>query len=193
MNIQTIIMSRGGSCNRYLLEWLQANDLPWRFGSQEYGIACARNQNCNQFLREDVPQGKTHLLMIDDDMVPLPETDMILRIPTSLAYCGYLDRGASKGHVGHDDFGAACMLVSSDTLLRMKGPPWFVMQYDTSHARRTDCECNHFRRLAASAGITPVMVGVVGHLQSCVLVPNIQSQQGRYKILWPWELDAQKV
>ena len=68
--IQAVVMSAGQPACRALGQWLGQHGLAWRYGSQDYGIDAARNQNVRRFLADDVPRGKTFLLMIDHDMVP---------------------------------------------------------------------------------------------------------------------------
>ncbi|MEI8374804.1 MAG: hypothetical protein WCJ35_18425 [Planctomycetota bacterium] len=180
MNIQTIIMSRGEPPCRPLALWLSENFLDWRYGSQDYGIDHARNQNIRRFLREDVSAGKTHLLSIDADMVPVESTAEILTEPGELLYCGYVDRFGSRGHIGQGDFGAACFRASAELLARM-GDQWFEMGYH--NGKRIACECSYFHNIAQQAGGRSRQVGVIGHQQTCVLVPA-ETETG-WILQWP--------
>lgn len=200
--IQIVVSSyRRPPCS-LLNEWLR--HLPylcgtWRIGSQEYGIDVARNQNVTRFLREDVPAGRTHLLMIDGDMVPLKppydlgqgRTDAILKEEGDLLWCGYAGHQGRPGHSGDRDPGCGCLRVSADLLKRIP-PPWFSTLYNGELTRRLGCECAHFHRLAVQAGAEkPRQVGVIGHQQGgddgCILVPTTNNKVG-WSLFWPADL-----
>lgn len=198
-DIQIVVSSyRQPPCS-LLNEWLRS--LPylcgtWRAGSQEYGIDVARNQNVTRFLREDVPAGRTHLLMIDGDMVPvsLPcdlgqrPTASILKEDGDLLWCGYVGHQGSKGHVGDNDPGCGCLRISAELLKRIS-PPWFATRYDKTMTKRIECECAGFHQLAIQAGVDKArQVGVIGHQQGgddgCILIPDASQKQG-WRSCWP--------
>jgi hypothetical protein len=181
MTIQTVVISGGPPACKPLGLWLSRHCPGWRYGSGEYGYNVARNQSITRFLREDVPAGKAHLLMFDHDMVPLPETEAILTEPGDMLYCGFAGKHGSRGHYGPGDFGFACSRLSADLLTKI-AYPWSV---DTiREGRRVQCECSFFRQRAAAIAVEPRMVGIVGHEQTCILLPD--SKRG-WKIKWPWE------
>ncbi len=184
--IQVVVMSAGQPASRALGIWLSRHRLDWRYGSQDYGIDAARNQNVTRFLLEDLQRGKTHLLMIDHDMVPVSQTDPILTAAAEidLAYCGYADRFGSPGHYGDGNLGAACFRVSAGLLTRMRRP-WFQSGY--LDGQRIACECGYFRLLAARCGVGSVMVGVIGHEQRCVLLPGARG--AGFTLHWPPEFE----
>ena len=178
--IQAVVLSGGPPANKLLGPWLAWHCPDWRYGSGEYGYNVARNQSITRFLGEDVPAGKTHLLMLDHDMVPIAETNAILELPGDLLYCGFVGRCASKGHKGHGDFGWACSRISAELLSRV-GYPW---SRDTiEDGRRVECECTFFRKRAAALGAKPRMVGIVGHEQTCILLPT-ETELG-WAVAWP--------
>lgn len=172
----------GPPCEQLSL-WLSDNELKWRPGSKEHGVELARNQSITGFLRHDVPKGKTHLLCFDHDMIPLRETRHILRGDDELAYCGHVGKHGSRGHVGNGDFGAACFRVSADLLQRM-GKPWW--QTTVVNGVRVECECAYFRKRAEGVGAKAKMVGLVGHQQTCILVPT--SEPPGYVVKWAEDL-----
>jgi len=180
-SLQVIVMSNGTPPCKELALWLSDNCPGWKYGSEDYGIDNARNQNCERFLADDV--GKSHLMMIDHDMVPVTSTSAIFTATEELVYCGYADRYGSKGHYGDGDFGAACFKVSRDLLITM-GMPWFATR--SIHSHRQNCECNFFRVKAATFGIIPRMVGVVGHQQRCILLPD--PKPPGWRIAWPGDI-----
>jgi hypothetical protein len=185
MNIQAVVLSGGPPACKPLGLWLSRHCPDWRYGSGEYGYNVARNQSITRFLREDVPKGKTHLLMLDHDMVPLPDqtTDAILTEPGDMLYCGFVGRAASHGHKGQGDFGFACCRLSAG-LLEKVGYPWSRDRVDGG--RRTQCECAFFRWRAATIGESPRMVGIVGHEQTCILLPT-DTELG-WAVAWPRDL-----
>lgn len=188
-HIQTVVMARHEPACRELSIWLSAMGLDWRYGSPEFGVDVARNQNVWRFLRDDVPRGKTHLLMIDADMVPVRETEEILYAAGDVVYCGYADRDGTRGHYGDGDFGAGCFRASAHAMRRI-GQPWFVTSFDDHRRCRAGCECYHFRQRAINAGVEPKMVGVIGHAQRCILLPAPDSRHG-WQLMWPSQFAIQ--
>jgi hypothetical protein len=182
-DIQAVVMSAGQPASRALAQWLSRQGIAWRYGSQDYGIDHARNQNVRRFLAEDAPRGKAFLLMVDHDMVPTPETVSILTTPGNLLYCGYADRYGTPGHYGDEAFGAACFRASAELLAAMPDP-WFKMGY--VDGRRVACECGFFRMRAKGLGYQSQMVGIIGHEQRCVLLPD---EHGGYALHWPPEFE----
>jgi hypothetical protein len=210
------LMSYRRQPNRYQQSWLDAlrargpsggsgQGYLIRYGSEEYGIPEAREQNCNRFLAEDAPAGREYLLMIDADIVPLPRrsplggeagpvssasdgqggtaalnpggtgSDDILRDNGPLVYCGYAGHDVSAGHFGDDQFGAGFCRIHASVLRRIAKPWWRMVFQDD---RRVMCECSHFRLKAEAVGIKPHMVGVAGHEASVITVPRSLTQIG---------------
>jgi len=209
------LMSYRRQPNRYQQSWLDAlrcrgpsagsgQGYLVRYGSEEYGIPEAREQNCNRFLAEDAPAGREYLLMIDADIVPLPRrsvvgeagpvssgsdghggtaalhlaqagSDGILRDNGPLVYCGYAGHDVSAGHFGNDQFGAGFCRIHASVLQRIAKPWWRMVYRDD---RRVMCECAHFRLKAEAVGVKPKMVGVAGHEASVITVPRSLTQIG---------------
>lgn len=180
--IQVVIRTRREPANEFLVEWLGRMKLDFRHGSKEYHLDQARDQDVCRFLREDVPNGKRYFLGFDAGAVPLKDTTAILVFPGELVYCGHMAGGGAKGHFGQDDFGLACFRASADLLARIERP-WFRLAY--IKGVRQGCECNYFRAKAANAGAQPVMAGVVGHLDTCITIPD---GAGGHRVVWPHEL-----
>jgi hypothetical protein len=181
--IQAVVMSAGAPASRALGQWLSLQGLAWRYGSRDYGLDHARNQNVRRFLADDA--GKDWLLLIDHDMVPTDGTAEILAAPWDLCYCGYADRFGTRGHYGDGNFGAGCCRLSRKLLYAMRDP-WFKTTY--RDGCRTACECLHFRYAAAEAGYSSHMTGVIGHEQRCVILPDPDSAGG-FALHWPPEYE----
>jgi hypothetical protein len=172
-SILVAVMAFRQEPNRLLARWLE--NKCWRYGSPEFPTDVARNQTVNRFLAED--RQFDPLLMIDADMAPLPDqpdgqrgSDAILTEPGDILYCGFIGAGGIRGHYGNGDFGAACCRISREVLEAML-PPWFRFPTNAASTVRTSCECTYFRARAKSRW--PIrMVGIVGHLQPMILVPD---------------------
>ena len=172
-SILVAVMAFRQEPNRLLARWLE--NKPWRYGSPEFPTDVARNQTVNRFLAED--REFNHLLMIDADMVPLPDqpdgqrgTDAIFTEPGDILYCGFVGAEGIRGHYGDGDFGAACCRISRKVLESLP-PPWFRFPTNAAGTVRTSCECAYFRARAVRRWSIR-MVGIVGHLQMMVLVPS---------------------
>lgn len=162
---------------RILSSWLRDNKLDWYYGSGEYGCDLPRNQNIIRFLREDVPLGYTHVLLIDADMAPVKETEPILTSEEDLAYCGYVGKHGTRGHMDDGDFGCGCARISAKLLQDLE-QPYFHTTIENN--MRIDCECHYFLNQAQKHGYSSKMVGICGHEQTCVIFP----WEGKYKVCW---------
>jgi len=182
--IQVVVVSHDRPPNTLLSLWLCARGLvDWRPSSYDYDVGEVRNQAVRRFLHEDIPAGKRHLLLIDDDIVPLPESEAILSAEGELVYCGSVGPFGTRGHYGDGDFGENCCRMSHRLLQRM-AYPYFKTEY--REGVRVACDGRRFRDQAAANGIPSQMVGIVGHQQTCILVP-INEPPG-YRVAWPHEL-----
>jgi len=182
-NIMVVISSNGKPCSRILGKWLNNYKLDWRYGSPENYTELARNQNINRFLKLDVPKGKEYFLGIDQDMIPLIETNKILTSPGDLLYCGHAGRHGTKGHYGDDDFSAACFRVSARLLMTLQKPYFKITVVDDV---RTECECKYFLR---KTQVKAKMVGIIGHEQTCILIPNVSAKMG-WALAWEEDISA---
>jgi hypothetical protein len=188
-NIQCIVMSYGQPACKELQLWLAGMNVDWRFGLSDYEIDVARNRNVKEFLERDVPAGKQYLLMIDDDMVPVRETNAILAAPGEMVFCGHCSKEGVTAHLGDKNFTAACFRASA-RLLQSFGPPWFRMGHSGDLLQRTYCECNYFRDRANEVGFDGKMVGVVGHKASCVLLPD---GKDKWKMFFPFRFNYREI
>jgi len=177
---------------RPLLEWLRAVErrgYDWRLGPPESRpVTVARNQIVTRFLEEDTD--KQHLVMINANMVPLPEvpgeasrggTASILTEPGDVLYAACFGRYGLAGHYPH--FDTACFRASR-AVYEATPQPWFDFEYDATRTRLTLCECRWFlRRLPA--GVEPKRAGTVGRLTEMVVAP---SADGEKRIRNPYEV-----
>ena len=170
--------------NPDLTAWLEIarRSFPVRMVYSHYDICLARRQCLANFLRSDVPAGYTHLVQIDEDMVPVESSERILTEPGDLVYCGYRGRHGQKGHYGDNDFGCGFSRISAD--LAAKVAPAFAFDFRLSDDRLSvvGCECETFAREAMVFGYRPRMVGVVGHLVEMVAIPG---EGDEVQLEWP--------
>lgn len=184
--IQCIIMTYNSPACKELQQWLSRMGVDWRFGIGDYEIDVARNLNVIRFLDEDVPRGKEYMFMLNDDMVPLLETKPILEVPGDIVYCGSVANYGRKDHFGDKEFSGACFRVHRK-VFQSFGPPWFKVGHSGDVTKRTYCDCNYFRDRANDNGFDSKMVGIVGHSQRCILIPD---GPDKWKMIWPnaWDI-----
>lgn len=160
--------------NPELAAWLEtvARNHPVRTLISKYDICTARRQSLANFIANDVPRGYTHLIQLDDDMVPVATTEHILVVPGDLVYCGYAGRGGRHGHHGDGDFGCGCCRISAELAGQINVAISFNFGFDETKTRVLNCECQTFRDQAVALGYEPKMVGVIGHCVNVVIVPT---------------------
>jgi len=160
--------------NPELTAWLEVvrRDCPVRMVYSQYDICLARRQCLANFLRNDVPVGYTHLVQIDEDMIPVETTDHVLTEPGDLIYCGYRGKCGRRGHHGNNDFGCGCSRISADLAAKVDLATSFNFGFNADCTEVTQCECQVFAEQARSLGYQSRMVGVVGHCVNIVVVPT---------------------
>ena len=183
--IQAVVVSHDRPACKPLSLWLSGHRLDWRYSAYDYHVEEVRNQQVRRFLREDVPAGKVYLLLIDDDMVPVESSNAILTAAGDLMYCGTVGPFGTKGHYGDGDFGENFCRLSARLLKRM-AYPYFQTAYQDGV--RVACDGRHFRQ-QAQPFVTPKMVGVAGHQQTCIVFPDPDSKLG-WQLAWPTDLET---
>jgi len=185
IEIQAVVISHDRPAGKLLGLWLSAHLSDWRYSAYDYHVEEVRNQQVTRFLREDVPRGKRYLLLIDDDMVPVASTDAILTAAGDLVYCGTVGPFGTRGHYGDGDFGENFCRLSA-RLLKQMCYPYFQARY--VEGARVACDGRHFREQAAFVHVESKMVGVAGHLQTCIVFPDPTGTLG-WAIGWPTDLE----
>jgi len=184
-------MAHPNPMNPMLFKWLNNIGVAWREGSKDYGSDLARNQEVYRFLHEDVDKEKDWLLMIDHDMVPVVETNLVVASEEPIAFAATVTKAQGGGaHTKDGNFGAAFFKVHKDTLLAMGDAPWFKTTFNETLTRRLKCQCNYFNDKAKQAGYEAKAVGHAGHQQGgqngIILLPY-DSPKG-YTGVWPHEV-----
>ena len=182
--IQIVIVSHDRAANKLLGRWLARNEITdWRYSSRDYDVGEVRNQAVTRFLREDVPKGKRYLLLMDDDMVPVDSTDAILSAEGPLVFCGSAGPFGTRGHYGDGDFGENFCRMYAGLLQRMKYP-YFKTHYE--NGVRVHCDGHAFNAQAKGLGFDSQMIGLVGHQQTCILLPT-ETDLG-WAVAWPHDI-----
>ena len=170
--IQLAILVRLGSRpNRHLRRWARRFDhwRTWDGAETPAGIPDARNALVRWFLGEcDLPW----LLMMDQDTVPLAETEPLLRSEAPIAGPRIWGRTGQEAHP--HGLSAACLKVRRRVLEAIE-PPWFRYV-----PRKGQCECQYFVNRARRAGFRPHKVGLVGHRFPVVVLPGADGPVFRF-------------
>jgi hypothetical protein len=148
-------------------------------------VDLTRNREVGRWLEEDRTQ---YLLMIDSDMVPVPETAAILVEEGDLVACPYVDQA---GHVidwERQGLQTGCLRVSR-ALMACIPQPWF--EYRLSEDLRTveAGEAATFAAKVLAAGAKPRLVGRIGHLMPMVALPSAgpDHSQPDWRYLWQYQ------
>jgi len=186
--IQCVIQTYNQPATKELQQWIAWTKVDWRYSEGGYEIDVAKNRSVMKFLAEDVPRGKEYLLMIANDMVPMPTTFNILTEPGDLIYCQSMGNEGRLDHHGDKNFSAACWRGHAK-VLQSFGPPWFRMGHTGDRTSQTYCDCGYFKDRAQEQGYDGRQVGIIGHEQRCILTPHGEDIQ-KWSMIWPsgWPL-----
>jgi len=160
-NIQLAVLD-GHVINEHLARWSQSFPNRWRVdGSPDRkGIPDAKNRIFRAFRdRSDLPW----LLMMDDDCVPVPETEALLAHLRTSAGPRIIAITGQEAH-GHC-LSAACVKISREAIERIP-EPWFRWP------DRGGCSCSWFFNQAYQAGYRPAHTGIIGHRFPVVVLPG---------------------
>lgn len=162
-----VVSNRG--LNRALKRWI-----PWFFYAGSVIIIDPEKNGCtgshielicqgrNMAVRDFLQTGCEWLVMFDDDMYPIDETEQLLFCDDKVASCVYYGRKGYGHH--HDQFSAGAFRVHRDVLEAI-GDPWFGFEPGV-------CDCLFFERACKNVGYTPVKRGSIGHCIPCVVAPG---------------------
>jgi hypothetical protein len=118
-------------------------------------------------------------------MVPVDtRADAILREPGAALWCGYVGTEGSPAHE-KDVFGVSCCRLAAD-LLKTIGSNWCQIEWDEARERVVRCDCARLDTMIRSQGETPRQVGVIGHAQRCVILPEDNAHG--WGLIWPSQL-----
>jgi len=100
--------------------------------------------------------------MMDDDSVPLAETEPLLRCAADVAGVHVAGRSGKEAHP--HCLSAACLKLSRHAVETIP-QPWFGYP-------KGGCECSWFFGRAYRAGFRPAKVGLIGHRFPVTVLPG---------------------
>ena len=185
--IQVVVMD-GEKVNTHLITWVRKFPhftLATDIASKPFPdmVAVWRNGICAWFLQKTELD---HLLMIDADMVPLPDTKPVWSEDAPILGC---DTVNGRGHRTHDQpghVGCGCIRMSREALESIP-KPWFMFEFDDNGLKVTQCECGYFCEKAMASGFHPVKSGKMGHIMPAVVSPNGDSAHIQLLSRWKKE------
>jgi hypothetical protein len=159
-DVQLVIFDGRGPINEPLARW--ASQFPRVLLASTLGmdaglpIADQRNRAWRHFRTAD-PRA-TWLLMVDDDQVPVPQTNELFTLPYPYPVMGarYFGKHGQEVHQPDGYVGCGCLLANR-VAADMIGDDPFTRQPDEP------CECLAFCRRAQQAGFWPHKRGRIGH------------------------------
>ena len=172
------IISRTGRVHWLQEAWLRKHGLKADWIMTPYSVGMGRNSSVVEFLRAG---NEPFLLQLDDDIVPLPETEPIIGTDEPLAYCTFPPRKSLPGIV--QEIQPGCMRISREILEAMT-PPWFEPVLDETGSIQRFNEAHKLIVKAREMGFEPVRVGWAGHLAEVVAA----YRDGRTAFAWPHEV-----
>ena len=159
--IQFVVIE-GRGATRLLAEWLAGADhcRYWPGAKDRKKLPAVRNDVFRWFLEEC---GSPWLVMLDDDMVVLPETLALFECDGPVAGPRAWAKGGTEAHP--HTLGASSLKVHRTAVAAIK-PPWFRWP------RTGGCECAYFFDKACRAGLRLRKVGAIGHRFPVTVVPG---------------------
>jgi len=136
-------------------------------------IAERRNAVWERFLSSS--NSPAFLLMVDDDQVPVPQTEALFTapLPRFVAGARYFGKNGEEVHKPDGFVGCGCLMVHR-IAAEMIGADPFTRQPEEA------CECLAFCRRAQAAGFWPAKVGAIGH--RCLVDVLPEGEAGGYRI-----------
>ena len=116
-------------------------------------------------------------LMVDDDQIPVPETDALFKSPVPYPVMGarYFAKNGTEAHPEDGFVALGCLLVHRQAV-EMIGADPFTANADEG------CECMAFARRVREAGLWPKHVGAIGHR---VVVDVLPADGENYQVRFP--------
>jgi len=154
--------------NPVLTWWLHRYD--YRRASEfgcafPHGIGHWRNAVAQWFLENTVDD---YLLMIDHDIIPTPEAQLVLDSKLDIVGAEYMGNVGAKAHDQEGYLGCGFLKISRKALEDI-GEEWFT--------NGKGCECGIFCAKAHAKGHHPVKVGRVGHVIDTAMIPVDEGYQ----------------
>jgi hypothetical protein len=140
-----------------------------------------RNREVGRWLEEDRTQ---YLLIVDSDMVPVPETAAILVEEGDLVACPYVDQAGRVIDWQKQGIGTGCLRVSR-RLMQTLPEPWFSYELDERKRTVEKGEALTFTERLISTEVKPRAGGRIGHLIPMVAVTPAEGHDApEWRFLW---------
>ena len=167
INDACLVILAGRGCNEFLEEWSQRFAVKWimkiKFTDH---VAAMRNTALKWFLHE---RTEPWLVMMDDDIVPLPETEEFIAATGDVVGARNCSRGGNESHRQSLDMAA---LKIHRRVVEKIAPPWCQFTYTDDGVDVRRCECLFFFRKVIDAGFRVDKAGKVGHRFPVTVVPG---------------------
>ncbi|HUX00842.1 MAG TPA: hypothetical protein VMY35_07665 [Phycisphaerae bacterium] len=111
------------------------------------------------------------LLLLDDDEIPVSETEGLIVCEADVASAAYVSQKAEMLHPHPGGLCGGALKVSRYALEKIE-PPWFGVRFSADGCDAVECECQWFERRAKAAGFHPVKAGSIGHIVSYLTLPT---------------------
>jgi len=157
--------------NPFLARWLRKREAEGhlvRDANWAVPLDLCRNKEVARFLALDDTDA---ILMVDADMVPLPETDEVLWADAPVAWCPYVGQSGRPEHPEPGAVACGFLRISREAVEKI-GEPWFKFVLDEKCRMKEMCECAWFSGRIRDLGIAAARLGRVGHLARVVLLPT---------------------
>jgi hypothetical protein len=166
-DVQLMILEARG-CNHFLRLWARQFD-----HHRQLEVSDFRDHMAAHFNRA-LAWFRDHctlpwLLLIQDDVVPLPETEALLTCDAALAVAQAWGRAGTEQHPHR--FSLACLKMHRKVVQAIPAP-WFAFAFSPDGLRQEACECLHFHQRAQAAGFPLVQAGMVGQRQMVTILPG---------------------
>ena len=172
-DLQLVILE-GRGANRFLRSWSLQFDHRRVLEVSDFRdhVACHRNQVFQWFLDScRLPW----LVLVDDDVVPVPETEELLRSPADFAGARAWGRMGAPLHP--ETFSMSAVKVHR-RVIQAIAPPWFAFTFSPDGQRQEQCECLYFQRKVQAAGFQCVQAGTIGHRFPVTVLPGPPGADG---------------
>lgn len=143
-------------------------------------VDLVRNREVGRWLAEDKTK---YLLMVDSDMIPLPETNALLVESGDAIWCPSVDQAGKMIDPQKNGVGTGCMRISRG-LAEAIPDPRFEYVLNAVGRRVEKSEAFTFTQKVAEAGFAFRAIGRAGHLMRLVALPP---GPGHTAVEWKFE------
>jgi len=155
--------------NRVLDGWLyQLSNIGYNVQNThfDFRVDLVRNREIGDFLDSNFDC----LLMIDGDMVPIPETNNILTMPGDVLYCRHVSQLGKEIKIEEKGIPTGCIRIHRRVFEKIE-EPWFYWNTDDKVRKTNFSEAYYFSKKLVNNGFKPISAGRIGHRIPLVGIP----------------------